>query len=454
MNILPAQWSADYDGWILVVVMLAAAACAIPGCYLLIRRQSMLGDAVSHSVLPGIALGFLISGTRSWEWMFLGAAVAGIATAVLAQLLQSLGRVERGAALGVVFTTLFALGLVLIRQTADHVELDPSCVLYGQVELAPLDTVEIFNWSLPRAVLVLGVVLLVGALLAGVLWKELLIASFDPEVSASQGVSPMVVQQLLMVLVAATCVAAFETVGSILVVALLVGPPATARLLTDRLVVMVPLAVVLGGVAAALGHLLAIAGPGNRLLGVEDTSIAGMIAVVAGAMVVVAAVCAPRHGVVSRFLNRMRLRLRIVEEDLLGVLYRKEVEGRGGPTLLASMQLHGAMKADSVGGRWILPLAIRRLAWRGMVSGRREDPTLTSQGRDAAQAIVRAHRLWERYLAGHINMPLDHLHQAAMDLEHVTPPDLERFLEDASLDTDWDPHGREIPQKSGPDTDS
>ena len=448
MSILPAEWTADYDGWILVVVMLAAVACAVPGCYLVIRRQSMLGDAVSHSVLPGIALGFLVSGTRAWEWMFLGAAVAGIATAVLAQLLQTLGRVERGAALGVVFTTLFALGLVLIRQTADHVELDPSCVLYGQVELAPLDSVELFGWLVPRAVLVLGTVFLIGGLLVAVLWKELLIASFDPGVSRSQGISPMVVQQVLMVLVAATCVAAFETVGTILVVTLLVAPPAAARLLTNRFVVMVPLAVVLGAVSAALGHLLAIAGPVNDLLGVTDTSIAGMVAVVAGGLVLVVAVIAPQHGLISRVVNRFRLRLRIVEEDLLGVLYRREVEGREIDGIGAERVGDGAVRAHSEGGGWLLPLAIRRLAMKGLISGRR-DPGLTDQGRRTAQGIVRAHRLWERYLAGHIDMPLDHVHLAAMALEHVRTPDLERHLEEASLDTEIDPHGRDIPGKHG-----
>ena len=446
MSILPSQWTADYDGWILVVVMLAAAACAIPGCYLLIRRQSMLGDAVSHSVLPGIALGFLVSGTRAWEWMFLGAAVAGIATAVLAQLLQTLGRVERGAALGVVFTTLFALGLVLIRQTADQVELDPSCVLYGQVELAPLDTVEILGWSLPRAVLVLGTVFFLGALLTGVLWKELLIASFDPGVSVSQGVSPAVVQQVLMVMVAATCVAAFETVGSILVVALLVAPPAMARLLTNRFAVMLPLAVVLGAVSAAIGHLLAISEPGNRLLGVEDTSIAGMIAVVAGAMVLVAAIIAPQHGLMSRLINRFRLRLRVIEEDLLGVLYRQEVEGRELVPPATERVRHGTHPAEMHGEGWMLPLAFRHLAWKGLIS-KGSDPRLMEKGRKTAQGIVRAHRLWERYLAGHIEMPLDHVHLAAMALEHVRPPELEQYLEEASLDTEIDPHGRQIPRK-------
>ena len=446
MSFLPTEWTADYDGWILVVVMLAAAACAVPGCYLLIRRQSMLGDAVSHSVLPGIALGFLVSGTRAWEWMFLGAAVAGIATAVLSQLLQALGRVERGAALGVVFTTLFALGLVLIRQTADHVELDPSCVLYGQVELAPLDSVEFLGWQIPRAVLVLGTVFAIGVLLVVVLWKELLIASFDSGVSVSQGISPMVVQQVLMVLVAATCVAAFETVGTILVVALLVAPPAAARLLTNRFMVMVPLAVVLGGVSAAIGHLLAISGPVNSLLGVTDTSIAGMVAFVAGVMVIVAAVMAPQHGLISRLVNRFRLRLRIIEEDLLGVLYRREVEGREIDVIGGEQHAEGVVRAHSEGGRWLMPLAIRRLAMKGLVSGRSE-LALTDQGRDVAQGIVRAHRLWERYLAGHIDMPLDHVHLAAMALEHVRTPELERHLEESSLDTELDPHGRRIPGK-------
>lgn len=449
---MPTGWRADVDGWILLIAILAAMCCAIPGSFLLVRRQSMLGDAVSHAVLPGIALGFLLSGTRDSQWMFLGAAVAGVATAVCAQLLISLGRVDRGAALGIVFTTFFAIGLVLIVQTADHVDLDPSCVLYGQIEVAPLDTIEFSGWHIPRAVIVLGVMLLVNILVMLLMWKELVITSFDSAVAQSQGVTPGIMQQVLMVLVAATCVAAFETVGSILVISLLVAPAAAARLLTDRLGVLVVLATVFAAGTAAVGQFAALTLPG-RFTSVEDASIAGMIALVSGALVIVAAIASPNRGIVSRWINVQRIRLRTVEEDLLGALYRSEAEGRGDGSLL--MQLHeiGAINGSPArGSAWMLPVALRRLRRRDLITGT-DRPSLTQQGRIVASGLVRTHRLWENYLAHNISMPSDHLHEAAMDLEHIASPELVQGLEEIAGDATTDPHGREIPEQISDNTD-
>lgn len=444
---LPADWSAEYDGWIVVVAILAAITCAVPGCFLLVRRQSMLGDAVSHAVLPGIGLGYLVSGTRESTWMFLGAAIAGIATAAAAQLLHTVGRVDRNASLGVVFTTFFALGLLLIAQTADSVHLDPSCVLYGQIEYTPLDMVSVFGVDVPRAAIVLGVVCVINILVITALWKELVIASFDPALARSQGVPPMVVQQILMVLVAATCVAAFESVGSILVVALLAAPAAVARLVCDRFAWMLPIAVAAAAVAAVLGQLLAMSVPGLIFEDVQDASISGSIAVVAGAMVVVAALFAPKRGVVARFINVARLRLRTMEEDVLGTLYRREAEGRTAESFRNHMVSVGAMGPASQphrGASWMLLLAIRRLRRRGLiVTG--DEPTLSASGRREAVNLVRTHRLWEGYLARDAALPPSRWHERAMDFEHLDDPNVLEQLESTAGDPVTDPHGRVIP---------
>ena len=448
MNMFPTAWRADVDGWILLIAVLAAIACAIPGSFLLVRRQSMLGDAISHAVLPGIALGFLVSGTRESQWMFLGAAVAGVTTALLTQALSSMGRVDRGAAMGIVFTSFFAIGLVLIAQTADRVDLDPSCVLYGQIEVAPLDTIMLAGVEVPRAVVVLGSMVCASIVVILLMWKECVIASFDPAVAQSQGVAPGLVQQILMVLVAATCVAAFETVGSILVVSLLVAPPAAARLLTDRIAVLLPLAAVLAAATAVIGQFAALTLPGQIFPGAEDASIAGMIALVSGGLVLVAAIASPRRGVVSRWLNVQRIRLQTVEEDLLGALYRREAEGRGSPSLSMHLREIGAINGSPArGSAWMLPVAKRQLSRKGLIE-KFSAPVLTTRGRTVASALVRTHRLWEKYLADNISMPADHLHDAAMDLEHITSPDLARALEEQVGKSQKDPHGRKIPDST------
>ena len=273
------DWRWDYDGWIIVVTAIVAIICALPGSFLLVRRQAMLGDAVAHAVLPGIAIGFLVSGTRSGFWMLFGAVLAGLTTAGLTQVLRGIGGVDRGSALGVVFSTLFALGLVLIVQTADSVDLDPACVLYGQIELVPLDLFEIQGVDIPRAVPWMLLVLVVIGLGMGLLWKELLITSFDSSMAESHGIPTWAMHQLLMVFVASGCVVAFESVGSILVLALLIGPPAIARLFTADFLRMVVLAAAIGIFISVMGHFLAVFVPIWLWNGEASLSTAGVTAV-------------------------------------------------------------------------------------------------------------------------------------------------------------------------------
>lgn len=279
------SWSWSLDGWIIVVAVLCAAACAIPGSFLLLRRMSLMGDAVSHAVLPGIAAAFLITQSRASVPMFLGAAAVGVLTALVAEWLRSRGRVEENASIGIVFTTLFALGLVMIVRGANRVDLDPGCVLYGAIELTPLDTVVVGGAAVPRAAVVLGAVLAVNALVVLLLWKELAMGAFDPDGARSQGMRPGLMHGIVMTMTAITAVAAFESVGSILVVTLLVVPPAVARLVTQRLGAMILAATLVGGAAAAIGHLAAIRVP--ALFGAGSVNTAGSISVVAGAMLAI-----------------------------------------------------------------------------------------------------------------------------------------------------------------------
>jgi manganese/zinc/iron transport system permease protein len=138
-----SNWSWSLDGWIIVAGVLSAVAASLPGNFLLLRRMSLLGDAISHAVLPGLAVAFFISSSRSSLPMFAGAAVVGVLTAVFTEWIRNVGEVDEGASMGVVFTTLFALGLVLIVQAADHVDLDPGCVFYGAIESTPLRCIRI-----------------------------------------------------------------------------------------------------------------------------------------------------------------------------------------------------------------------------------------------------------------------------------------------------------------------
>ena len=294
------NWNGALDGWIVVAGVLCAAACALVGSFLVLRKMSLMGDAISHAVLPGLAVAFLITGSRASLPMFVGAAIAGVLTAMFTEWIRGAGKVDEGASMGVVFTALFALGLLLVVQAADHVDLDPGCVLYGAIELTPLDTVTIGEHHIPRVVLTLGAVFVLNLTCVLLLYKEFKISSFDPALATTLGINASFMHYLLMTLVALTAVAAFESVGNILVVAMLIVPAATAHLLTDRLSIMIGLAVLFGALSAVLGHLGAIALP--AAFGYESTNTAGMMALMSGFLFALAIVFGPRHGVLSRFL--------------------------------------------------------------------------------------------------------------------------------------------------------
>ena len=431
----------EYDGWIMVIGVLAAACCAVPGSWLVVRGMGMMGDAISHAVLPGIAIGFLVSGSRSGGWMFVGAAVSGILAAVLTQLVHRWGRVERGAAMGLVFTAFFSLGLLLIVQTADSVDLDANCVLYGAIELAPLDTFALGGLEVPRIVVPLVIVLALNVLASAIFYKEILATSFDPELATAQGFAAKWVHYGLMVLTAATCVACFEAVGSIITVALLVAPAATALLLTRSMKWVIVWSIVLGAIAAVSGHLAAITVPGWIVGGELDTSSAGMMAVAASVLFLSAALVSPGRGVLARRWRARRDGQRIAIEDVLGLLFRLEerslsTDQDAVENLLRSDVRIGPSRLSGVLGR----------IQRGLLARVEEGKwALTEAGRSEARGLVRAHRLWETYLAGRANIPSSHLHSAAERLEHVSDPGIAKDLAAAVGDQDEDPHGRPIP---------
>jgi manganese/zinc/iron transport system permease protein len=292
----------------ILAALFATVSCALLGNFLVLRRQSLMGDAISHSVLPGIVLGFLVAGSRATWPMFAGATMAAVAAAVLIELVRRLGRLESGAAMGVVFSVFFAAGVLLIEQAAAHaVDLDAECVLYGQLEdilwLAPASWASLLEpavWAdLPREVVTLASVTLICAVAVAAFYKELKITSFDPDLATTLGIPAGLFNVGLMLLVGMVAVAAFEAVGSILVIAMFICPAAAARLLTDRLSVQVWLSVLIAALCAVGGYLLAAFGP-FWVGGDSSLAASGMIAVMTGIALAASILLAPRHGVLAR----------------------------------------------------------------------------------------------------------------------------------------------------------
>ncbi len=437
--LIMAKWNWAVDGWTVAAASLCAIAAALLGNFLVLRRMSLLGDAISHAVLPGLAAAFFVTSSRSSWPMFLGAVIVGILTAFFTEWIHGTGKVDEGASMGVVFTSLFALGLVMIVQAADHIDLDPGCVLYGQAEFTALQTVDIGSWRLPRAVLTLGTVTILNALFVILFYKELKVSSFDPSLATTTGFNATLMHYLLMILVAVTAVASFETVGNILVVAMFVVPPAAAYMLTDRLGRMIVLSVVLAVASAVLGHMSAISVPG--WFGFGSTHTAGMMAVVAGLILLLAVLFAQRHGVVVKWVRRRIVAWSTLADDVVGLMYRmEERQSDFVPTTSAIREL---LFADRVS----LGLVLRWLRFRDELELAGNKVQLTTRGRERAQDLVRSHRLWEQYLVSQAGLGEDRIHDKAELLEHFTDSQLRQRLDAETNAPEVDPHGTPIPKE-------
>jgi manganese/zinc/iron transport system permease protein len=285
------------DFWIILTASLVASCCALLGCFLILRKMAMVGDAISHAVLPGIVIAFLLSGSRDSITMLAGAGTLGIFTTFLIEFFSKKVKLQTDAAIGVTFTWLFAIGVVLISLYAGKVDLDQDCVLYGEIAYVPLDMVVTSSGVVvaPKAVIVTSAVLGVILLIIGLFYKELLITSFDGGFAGTIGMSAGLWHYVLMALVSTTTVASFESVGAILVVALLTVPAATAYLLTDDFKKMLLIACGTGIIASIAGYWLAV---------VMDGSIAASIATFCGIIFTLAFIFSPRYGLLARRLQR------------------------------------------------------------------------------------------------------------------------------------------------------
>jgi manganese/zinc/iron transport system permease protein len=294
------------DLYIISTGALVSMSCALLGCFLILRKMAMVGDAISHAVLPGIVVAFLISGSRDSVTMLLGAGMIGIATTFLIEFLHKKARLQTDASIGVTFTWLFAVGVVLISLFAGKVDLDQDCVLYGEIAYVPLDLLVTEGGIIlgPRALYIVGTILVLIVVFIIVAYKELFLTTFDPSFASAIGISTTLWHYLLMGAVSATTVASFESVGAILVVALLIAPASTAYLLTDNFKWMLVIACLTGIISSITGYYIAVW---------ADSSIAGAIASMTGIFFLLALLFSPSHGILLRKLKATEMRREGIE---------------------------------------------------------------------------------------------------------------------------------------------
>ncbi len=285
----------------LLIGIFAAVACALPGNFLVLRRQALIGDAISHVVLPGIVVAFLATGTVSTWPMMIGAALASVAAVVLIEAIRRLGRIEPGAAMGVTFTSMFAGGVLLLEQSdTSTVHLDVEHALYGNLEsLIWLDAVgweSLWDFAalaeLPNELVRMAATLVVVSLFIWLFWRPLKLSTFDEGFARTLGMRTGLLGLALVIVAAVAAVAAFDAVGSIIVIAMFICPPAAARMMTNRLELQITWSVVFAILSAVLGYF--VAGFGPLWIGAQNAvSAAGMIATVSGLLLALAALFGP-----------------------------------------------------------------------------------------------------------------------------------------------------------------
>ena len=422
--------------WPIVIGAIVNSACALLGCFLVLRRMSLLGDAISHAVLPGIVIAFFFAGRNAFGWLFVGAMATGLLTTFLVESLRRWGHVPEDSAMGIVFTALFSIGVILLSNWARDVHLDVSCVMYGDMDVATSIMTRGYGFEYPRVFPRMATALLGVVVFLFLFRKELKIAAFDPALATAMGFSAGLLHYLLMGMTAVVSVSAFEAIGSVLAVAMLIVPAATAQLLTDRFRTMLLLSAVVGILSSLVGYILARHYSANS---------AGMMAVAAGLQYGAAVLFAPRYGLVAKTWRSLALSLRIAGEDLLARLYRNEEAARQPATRQSASEAFVG-SSPRVTSKWIDRLALGRLLRGGEVErvGGGE-LALTDRGRQSAESLVRSHRLWEAYLVQNFQLPLDHLHEPAERIEHFIGPELQQQLAESLPKTTTDPHGRDIP---------
>lgn len=299
--------SADFE--IQLIAVLVAVACALPGAFLVLWKMSMMSDAITHTILLGIVLAFFSVQDLSSPLLMGGAALMGVVTVWLTETVTRTRLVSEDSAIGIVFPLLFSLAILLITRYAGSVHLDTDSVLLGELAFAPFDRLVVFGHDIgARAIYTAAALLILNAGFIALFYKELKLVTFDPVAAAILGFSPALLHYGLMTMVSLTAVGAFEAVGSVLVVAFMIAPPATAYLLTDDLRRMLLLSALFGIAGGILGYQAAV---------VLDVSIAGSMAVVLGLLFALAFIFAPARGLITVLTRRHRQKAEFAQSTLL-----------------------------------------------------------------------------------------------------------------------------------------
>ncbi len=415
----------------LIGALLFGAVCGLLGSFIVVRKMALFGDAISHAVLPGVALGFLWSMSKDPVAILIGATLSGLAGSLLVGAIRRTTRIKQDAALGIVLASFFAIGLCLIRiiQNNEGASKITGLKSYLFGDVAVLDRYDVIT---------MGVVVILTVILFGLLYRPFLAISFDRQFAVSIGFPVRILEALFQMFLAFAIVISLQAVGVVLVSAMLITPAATAYLLVDRMHRMLWIAMGVGMLSAVIGVFLSFLG--------SNLPTGPFMVLSASSIFTMAYLFSPKYGRFTKWL-RYRARVKKVREEnslksIYKVLESRGLESSGNRVLMKDLSSHRKM---SIAG---LVKEIKNMQRSGLVKLKGDNVSLTDDGFDKARSVVRNHRLWELYLTNEANYAADHVHDDAEKVEHFLSEEEVSELESYLDYPQEDPHGKPIPGRA------
>lgn len=402
----------------LIASSMVGVSCGIIGCFIVLRNMSLIGDALSHSILPGIVVAFMIFGYNTFGF-FVGAVLAGLFTAVAITWIQRNSQTKNDTAVGIVFIAMFSIGVIGISKVSrGGVHLDLKDFLFGTV--MGISDSDVYLTFVVMLVIMLSVI---------VFYRYLFITTFQETIAKTMGINANLTHYFLMLLLSFAIVSALQTVGVIPVIALLITPAATALLLSDNLKNVVFLSATIGVISSIVGMIISI---------VLDTVPGPTICLVATVFYLTAVFFSPKKGIIIRLINKRKQGVQIQKEDIVKYIYKNKTKEK--------------LNIDSISERLNLSKAIvtnnlKQLTNDGITQLKNNQISLSIKGKQTAEKLVRAHRLWETYLVNKTGLTEGQIHMDAEKLEHLLTPEMVDEMDEKLGYPDQDPHGSPIPQK-------
>ena len=413
--------------YVVIGSILLAASAAIVGSFTLLKKKALVGDAVAHSVLPGICLAFILSGVKNPIYLIIGAFITGWVSLVLIDIISARSKIKEDTAIGLILSVFFGIGILMltvIQKSGNAAQSGLDHFLFGQA--ASLIGKDLLVFSSIALILIVAVILF---------FKEFAIIAFDEAFARSIGFPVRTLELLLTTLTVLAVVTGIQAIGVVLMAAMLITPAAAARFWTDKLKLMIWLAAGLGALSGLVGAYISYVAPGMPT-GPWIVMVVSMIAIISFFL-------APGKGILARWLNQKKFQTQMLEENILKLLYQMgEVQGNFfSPRTLEEILDRRPFQVTQ------LRKGLRNLKKQGFLDTSDQGYTYTQAGKDKGQRVTKLHRLWELYLTEYLRIAPDHVHEDAETIEHIITPDLEKRLEEKLKYPKLDPHQSEIPYR-------